>query len=40
MNDKVKDLYDFLTNEGYDFMGSEDDFRGKLKDGAKAGELY
>ena len=39
-NDKIKDLYDFLSSEGYDFMGEENAFREKLNDNNKVSDLY
>lgn len=39
-NDKVKDLYNFLRDEGYDFMGSESDFREKVSDSNSVNSLH
>lgn len=39
-NDKTKDLYDFLTSEGYNFMGDEKSFRENMKDTNKVKNLY
>lgn len=39
-NDKLKTLYSTLKNDGYDDIGTEEQFRGAMKDKGKAEKLY
>lgn len=39
-NDKLKTLYSTLKNDGYDDIGTEEQFRGAMKDKGKVEKLY
>lgn len=40
INDKLKNLYSVLKNDGYDDIGTEEQFRDAMKDQGKAKQLF